>query len=98
MKKNNNNFWFKRKRYGWGWIPVTWQGWLVIVVELLFIFSLSGVLLKDVPKNTYQSEVGIFLILVFLSTLLLVFITYKKGPKPKWRWGKKLNDDQELDY
>ena len=98
MKKNNNNFWFKRKRYGWGWIPVTWQGWLVIVVELLFIFSLSGVLLKDVPKNTYQSEVGTFLILVFLSTLLLVFITYKKGPKPKWRWGKKLNDDQELDY
>ena len=77
---------------------MTWQGWLIIVVELLFLFSLSGVLLKDVQKNTYQSEVGTFLILVFLSTLLLVFITYKKGPKPKWRWGKKLNDDLELDY
>lgn len=95
---NNNNFWFKRKRYGWGWIPATWQGWLIIVVEVLFILLSSVVLLKDVPRNTYQSEVGIFFALTFLSLSALVFITYKKGPKPKWRWGKKKSDNSELDY
>jgi hypothetical protein len=94
----NNNLWFKRKRYGLGWVPVTWQGWMVIIVEVLFLLLLSEVLLKDVPKNTYQSEVGMFLAAVFLSVVAFIYISYKKGPKPKWRWGKKKSDDPKLDY
>ncbi|MBT3249806.1 MAG: hypothetical protein HN846_02375 [Candidatus Pacebacteria bacterium] len=96
--KNNNKIWFKRKRYGWGWVPVTWQGWLVIVVEILFLLSLSKILLEDVPQNTYQGEVGIFLAIVFLSVLILIFTSHRKGPKPKWRWGKKKSDNPKLDY
>jgi hypothetical protein len=96
--KNKGKFWFKRKRYGWGWVPVTWQGWLLIVTEILFLLFSSEVLLRDVPENTYQSEVGIFLSLVFLSIVVLIFISHQKGPKPKWRWGKKKSDSPNLDY
>ncbi|MFZ1720985.1 MAG: hypothetical protein WAU07_00610 [Microgenomates group bacterium] len=96
--KNHNKYWFKRKRYGWGWVPVTWQGWLVIALEVLFLLTVSNTLLKDVPESTYQSEVGVFLGLVFLSASVVVFIAYKKGPVPKWRWGKKKSDDPELDF
>ena len=98
MKEGSNKFWFKRKRYGWGWVPVTWQGWLVIIAEVLFLFLSSRVLLEDVPKGTYQGEVGVFMILVFLSISALIFITYKKSPKPKWRWGKNKSDNPKLDY
>lgn len=33
--------WFGRKRIGWGWRPVAWQGWaitLLIVVAAFLIF------------------------------------------------------------
>ena len=28
----NRPIWFKRKTYGYGWTPATWQGWLIIAV------------------------------------------------------------------
>ena len=37
--------WFRAKHYGWGWVPATWQGWLVLVVyvagmvKLYFFFE-----------------------------------------------------------
>lgn len=94
----NNDFWFKRRRYGYGWIPTTWQGWLVVISFIVIVFSSSILLLKDVPENTYQSEVGVFFTVVFLSILALVFISHRKGPKPKWRWGKKKSDNPKLDF
>jgi hypothetical protein len=33
LKGNPEQYWFKRKAYGWGWVPATWQGWLTILVE-----------------------------------------------------------------
>ena len=27
-----NKPWFRRKRFGIGWTPATWQGWLITVV------------------------------------------------------------------
>jgi len=33
MNDGDNNYWFRAKRYGWGWgLPITWQGWVVFVV------------------------------------------------------------------
>jgi hypothetical protein len=26
LKDNPQGYWFKRKVWGWGWTPVTWQG------------------------------------------------------------------------
>lgn len=31
--------WFRAKRYGWGWRPVTWQGWAVVAV---WVAAFSG--------------------------------------------------------
>lgn len=96
MKKNK--YWFKRRRYGLGWTPVTLQGWLVITAYLLSLPIFSFFLLKDIPEDTYHPNVLIYLFLVFIITIILITITYLKGPKPKWRWGKKKTDNPELDY
>ena len=30
--------WFKRRKFGWGWTPVTWQGWLTIGMLIFGLF------------------------------------------------------------
>jgi len=34
MKDNPKKYWFKRKLYGWGWVPVRWQGWFVVLLGI----------------------------------------------------------------
>lgn len=78
--------WFKAKEYGWGWYPVTWQGWTVtlgyVLLAVLFAFTLD----KDSPP---EEIVFTFLLPVALLTATLIRIAYVTGEKPSWQWGKK---------
>lgn len=94
---SKNKYWFKRRRYGYGWVPTTWQGGLVVAVFLVVLF-LGLVLLKDVPENTYTKEVGYYFALAFGAAILMILISYLKGPTPKWRWGKKPTDNKNEDF
>jgi hypothetical protein len=78
--------WFKRKQYGWGWYPVTWQGWLVVLVYLLAVFAFALTLDENSPT---KEIVFTFLLPIFLLTIALIRICYKTGEKPKWQWGEK---------
>ena len=68
--------WFKAKKYGWGWYPVTWQGWAVLLgyVAVNFLLAMSFILL--IPG-------------VIISTSLLIYICWRTGERPSWRWGDK---------
>jgi hypothetical protein len=33
--------WFRPKRSGLGWTPITWQGWLVTIVSCLVVVGLN---------------------------------------------------------
>ena len=37
LKDNLKRYWFKSKLYGWGWVPVKWQGWLVVARGALVV-------------------------------------------------------------
>ncbi len=80
MKKNN--LWFKAKHYGWGWYPVTWQGWVVTLIWAILVFVSINLIKVEVH------EVGKNIIIILLFTVILLWICYKKGEKPRWRWGK----------
>ena len=43
MRDNPEGYWFKAKLYGWGWTPVTWQGFSVTLgyIALVFLFALG---------------------------------------------------------
>ena len=80
-KRRPSEIWFPAKRYGWGWgIPVTWQGWAVLVGYFVLLFFLWTVLSPDRHPT-------IFAIAMIGSTAGLIFICYKKGERPAWRWG-----------
>ncbi|RJR27901.1 hypothetical protein C4561_01285 [candidate division WWE3 bacterium] len=88
---NQHNLWFKAKWFGWGWTPVTWQGWLVTLVYLVLIILLSS----TVDESSSNQEVlFMFVLPTTLLTITLIRIAYKKGEKPGWNWGKpKSNND-----
>lgn len=82
--------WFMSKRYGWGWMPITWQGWVTV-------FAYAFLLAKDVAtaivfdqKISHSASDTLFQILpsLVLLTFLLLLICYGKGEEPHWRWGK----------
>lgn len=75
------SYWFRAKRYGWGWgLPVTWQGW-VVFVGYLAAFTTAAVVL---PTRGYVAE---YLASVVLLTVVLIGICWLKGEPPRWRWG-----------
>lgn len=90
LKDNPHGYWFKAKLYGWGWVPVKWQGWLVILVYLALILALVFTREKDIPGNPDSgSNFLIFALPIIILTILLVIIAYMKGEKPRWQWGPR---------
>jgi len=89
LKKDNpQGYWFKAKLYGWGWVPVKWQGWCIIFFYVVSIFILVLVREKDIPGNPDSgSNFLTFALPIIVLTTLLIFICYKKGEKPRWQWG-----------
>ena len=93
-KDNPKGYWFKKKMYGWGWTPVKWQGWCVIVLYIVLILGLVLFREKDISGNPDSGSNVLTLALpIIVLTVLLVIIAYKKGEKPSWRWGRK--DDKK---
>lgn len=83
------NYWFKRRRYGYGWFPTTWQGWAVIGVYLVGMIAIA---------TAAEENPSVVILFLILLTAGLLTVTYQKGPKPKWRWGKTEHDNPEEDF
>jgi hypothetical protein len=84
LKDNPKGYWFKRKLYGWGWTPVTWQGWVVIIFYVALVCAFAFTVNETSPKE----EVLFTAILpITLLTITLIRICYRKGEKPGWVWG-----------
>jgi hypothetical protein len=75
LKDNPRGYWFKRRLFGWGWVPVKWQGWLVVAVSVaLVVFGIYIGETDDAP--------GAALLGVLLATVLIFGFGYLKGEKP----------------
>lgn len=82
MKK----LWFKNKRYGYGWTPASWEGWVVLVVYLLMTIFLFRVV-DSVNHSGGDTLIDFYLPFLALTAVLII-ICYLTGEKPRWRWGK----------
>lgn len=91
MKKDEQKkkLWFVARKYGYGWTPATWEGWLVLG---LYLAAIWGAYVCRYTKDSALSEDAIilyrFLPQVLGLTLMLFIICILKGEKPGWRWGK----------
>jgi drug/metabolite transporter (DMT)-like permease len=82
----NKNIWFRRKKYGWGWVPNTWQGWLTTVVYLILVIMFGLTIDETSPINEVMFT---FVLPAVLLTITFIRIAYLKGEKPRWQWGKE---------
>jgi hypothetical protein len=93
LRHNPHRYWFKRKLYGWGWTPATWQGF---VATALFIVLVVGILVwatqgTDTEEAALESA-ALPLLFTFVGFHLLVWYT---GPSPRWQWGQELSDERD---
>lgn len=59
--------WFGPKRYGWGWTPVSWQGWLATAA---FIAVVGAAIAYFRPSIT-ALVIGLVSFAVYLGVILL---------------------------
>ncbi len=90
-KKQQPEYWFKVKKYGWGWgLPLNFKGWLSF---LLFVaIWLIALLTLLVPVGTEQPSSGaisLFVAIIVVDVAALVYISFKYGEPPRWKWGGK---------
>ena len=86
MANNKKDIWFPAKRYGVGWgLPVTWQGWIVLLSYFLLV--LMGALFLHF--SVFPFAIVFFPVYVIFLSLLLIFICHKKGEAIDFRWGKQ---------
>jgi hypothetical protein len=87
-------YWFKRKRYGWGWTPATWQGWAAVVLLVLAVVA-AGLALGDDPST---GALVAYFVFATVAVVTVVLLSIAKGPSPRWRWGRSSDDDPGRDF
>lgn len=91
LRDNPQGYWFKARLYGWGWTPVRWQGFVIILIYIVAIIFFA----LTIDRNSSAREVMFTFVLPFvLLTVALFRICYKTGEKPRWMWGPPKKDSQ----
>lgn len=90
-----NNLWFRRKTYGWGWTPITWQGWLVTA----FFLAMPLVVKLIVRWFEFSKNIQTFSMLSVIPLVVvgLVVVCLRHGEKPRWQWGIKTTKLSHID-
>ena len=74
--------WFAPKRYGLGsGLPISWQGWLVLLVYLAIVMGAFLLLGENSPAT--------IAVLVIATAVLLVITSKTTRGGWRWRWGKE---------
>ncbi|PIN91558.1 hypothetical protein COU57_00215 [Candidatus Pacearchaeota archaeon CG10_big_fil_rev_8_21_14_0_10_32_14] len=89
IRDNPQNLWFKQRLYGWGWIPVRWQGWAFLWIWII-LFVLFFLKIDNKSHSVSDTIIGLILPYIFMI-LLLLLIFYGTCEKPKWNWGRVKN-------
>lgn len=71
--------WFVPKRYGYGAVPITWQGWVAI---LLFVVVV-------VAARIWLTGAGRVLAIAAALIALIAICAAKTEGGLRWRWGNR---------
>jgi len=84
-----SSLWFKARRYGWGWMPASAEGWMVLAAFLVLTALGTAVYVYAVSRGAdVRMACGLFLLWVAVLSGILIAIAYATGEPPRWRWGE----------
>jgi hypothetical protein len=94
--------WFKARRYGWGWTPCSIEGWIVTIIVMVALIAgdYALIVLGHPPAEIRSvddamprlSTYGFIIAAIGWNALVLipaVWICWKTGERPRWRWGNR---------
>ncbi len=87
-------YWFTRKLYGWGWQPASWQGRVVLLVFVLL--EVGNAFRLDLIAQTQGAFPTAFVLQSLGLVVLLILVCLRTGEKPRWQWGKRIEDDEDV--
>ena len=87
MENQAKRYWFRRKQYGWGWTPATWEGWVTIVIFLAVFMLMYVPFIFHHDSN--KTDLWWFLAKMLVWGVALIGVCYYKGESPRWEWGRR---------
>jgi hypothetical protein len=78
---SGDSYWFVPKRYGWGAVPVTWQGWALTIG-----FTLACA--ATVALSSRRPLVIAAVLVPLVVTYVTIIARSTKGGL-RWRWGEE---------
>ena len=92
-------YWFKTRKYGYGWMPSTWQGWTLTAGHIGLIVAISYFMFGEIDSSEAEtSQLLFFYGLIAVQTLVFISLVRQKAPPMKWRWGKKKKEEEKTFY
>jgi hypothetical protein len=86
LQETTPKVWFRAKRYGYGWYPASFEGWVVMLVW--FMINVKYFITTDTLSHSGSDTLIGFAPTFIITTIILLIICYKKGEKLGWRWGE----------
>jgi hypothetical protein len=80
-------YWFKQKQFGMGATPVTWQGWLLMLVYLAIV--LGCVAIVGASQVSPWSLAAAAIIFVLATAVAFRWTYLKTDGGWRWRWGNE---------
>lgn len=85
-----NKYWFIPKSYGYGYYPITWEGWICVLI-ILAILALSAYTNSFFEITGPTTKEG-FRFVLDLTIFLFVanpILQNKTEEKVTWKWGRR---------
>jgi hypothetical protein len=80
-------YWFKQRRFGYGATPVTWQGWVFVLVFLAIVLACMGVVMLAGSYNSPAGAIAALVVLLAAIVVMMVVGWRKTEGGWRWRWG-----------
>lgn len=82
--------WFKAKKYGYGWYPVSWQGWVItLIYTAIIVFTATHINARAHSVSDFLINFGFIFI---IATIVFIAICRHKGEVAHWHWGDTHDD------
>lgn len=90
--QEEKKLWFGNKKYGYGWVPNSIQGWISTGVYGLYVV-VSTIWLSNQHAEPQETYILLYTLGMLISTGILVGLAKVKGTKGKWRWRAGSKDE-----
>lgn len=85
----SHKYWFIPKPYGYGCVPISWEGWVLTFVYVLCLLGSAYAYSFFSPQYlTWSSAIQFVLDIAIFTTLFLMLAKRRVRGGLQWRWGK----------